>query len=54
MRKHYQFTVESKDRMRLVKIDHAKGLEHACAVLREHFPFERWRIVNIAETLPVD
>ena len=54
VRKHYQFTIEEKDRIRLVKVDDAKSLEHAFKVLRKHFPFDQWRIVNIAETLPLD
>jgi len=39
-------------RLQLVKVDHVENLERACAVLREHFAFEQWRIVNIAEVLP--
>ena len=54
MKKHYQFTIESEEGLQLVKVDHAKGLEQACKVLRKLFPFKEWRIVNIAETLPVD
>ena len=47
----YRFTLESEDDMKSVKIDGAGGLRSAQKVMREMFPFERWRIVNIAEVI---
>ena len=47
----YRFTIESKDDMKVVKIDGAAGLRSAQQAMRDLFPFERWRIVNIAEVL---
>ena len=46
---HYRFTLESKDNIQYVNINSVEGVAHAVTLVRKHFPFEEWRIINIAE-----
>lgn len=49
--KQYRFTIESEHGFHTVNVQDVKSLNDAQKVLRKTFPFDRWRIVNIAETL---
>ena len=46
---HYRFLLESQERLQTVNVDCSKSIEYATRKMREHFPYEEWRIVNIAE-----
>ena len=50
----YRFTIESEAALHTVTVKNVESLERAAKVLRVTFPYEQWRIVNIAETLSVD
>lgn len=44
----YTVVIESEDQILTVHIDQVCGLAHARDVLRKKYPFNQWRIVNIA------
>ena len=46
---NYRFLLESKERLQIVNIDGSKSIETATRIMRRHFEYEEWRIVNIAE-----
>lgn len=46
---HYRFTLESESEIHFVNVNDSKGLVHARRIVRKHFPFDDWRIINIAE-----
>ena len=46
---HYRFLLESNERLQQVNVDCTRSVETAIGTLRQHFDFEQWRIVNIAE-----
>ena len=46
----YRFTIESPDALHTVNVKNVASLERAVKVLRVTFPYDQWRIVNIAET----
>ena len=46
---HYRFLLESDERLQQVNVDCTRSVETAIGRLRQHFDFEQWRIVNIAE-----
>ena len=46
---HYRFLLESDERLQQVNVDCTRSVETAIGTLRQHFDFEQWRIVNIAE-----
>ena len=46
---HYRFTLESESEIQLVNVNDSQGLVHARQVVRKHFPFKDWRIINIAQ-----
>tara|TARA_B100000424_G_C22712760_1_gene387829 strand:- start:9 stop:176 length:168 start_codon:yes stop_codon:yes gene_type:complete len=48
---NYKILLESDECVQLIKIDGAKSVEKAIRAIRKHYPFTRWRIVNIAEDL---
>ena len=46
---HYRFLLESDEKLQQVNVDCTRSVETAIGRLRQHFDFEQWRIVNIAE-----
>ena len=48
---NYKILLESEEYVQLTKVDGAKSVEKAIRAIRMHYPFKRWRIVNIAEDL---
>ena len=52
----YSFTVESADEIKTVQVEAVYGLADARRLLREKYPYEQWRIINIAAVpeLPIE
>ena len=52
----YSFTVESEDEIKTVQVEAVYGLGDAREVLRQKYPYEQWRIINIAAVpeLPIE
>ena len=48
MRNDFTITIESKDEIIIVEIGRVEGLTDACRVLRQKYPFDQWRIINVA------
>ena len=48
MHNDFTITIESKDEIIIVEIECVHGLADAREILREKYPFDEWRIVNIA------
>jgi len=46
---HYRFILESEDKIQKINVNDVKNLQHARKFVRQYFPFEQWRIINIAE-----
>ena len=44
----FSVTIESVDEIRTVTIQCVYGLADAREILREKYPFDQWRIINIA------
>ena len=47
--RHYRFLLESREGLQQVNVDCTESVVTAIGKVREHFDFEQWRIVNIAE-----
>ena len=46
---HYRVTLESESELQYVNVNDCEGISHARQIVRKHFPFKEWRIINIAE-----
>ena len=44
----YSFTIESEDEIKTVQVEAVYGLADARLLLREKYPFDQWRIINVA------